>query len=325
MSENISLCWQQFASHGKDVFRELMVTQNYSDVTLVTEDQHQFKAHKFILSGCSSVFRNILEINPQNMSIFLRGVQHQELESILQFIYLGETTIHQNLLTEFFNVSKDLDIKEISGCSTSNDYEMEIKKKTESITTEEDNKMFPDFLEVSMQQNDDIDVNEETETALSLESEKLFPDFLEVPLQQEESISPKSKKKFEPIKISDTLWECSQCDKKLTTQIGIKIHMKATHEDKKYKCPQCDHQATQAGNLRLHIQAVHEGIKYPCQQCNHKATTLSNLKSHIMSKHLNAKYQCKENNCDYQTTSNSGLSHHVKVKHDHIKLPKVKS
>merc|ERR1712098_312652 len=92
MTDKFNLTWHTFASHGKDLFRNLMDTQEYSDVTLMSDDQHQYNVHKFILGASSTVFKNILNSNPQNTSIYLRGIQHEELESILQFIYLGEAT-----------------------------------------------------------------------------------------------------------------------------------------------------------------------------------------------------------------------------------------
>jgi len=113
MAEKFNLTWHTFSSHGKDLFRELMETQAFSDVILVSDDQHQFRAHKFMLSSCSSVFQNLLESNPQNMTIYLRGIHHQELQSILQFIYLGEASFYQERMNEFLNVAKDLNIKEI--------------------------------------------------------------------------------------------------------------------------------------------------------------------------------------------------------------------
>ena len=45
----------------KKMFRELIEHQVYSDVTLVTNDQHQFKVNEFILTSCSSIFKNLLE------------------------------------------------------------------------------------------------------------------------------------------------------------------------------------------------------------------------------------------------------------------------
>ena len=113
MVEKFNISWDSFLFHGKDLFRELKETQNFSDVTLVSDDQYQFKAHKFILSYCSAVFRSILSGNPQNSTIYLRGIHHEVLKSILEFIYLGETTFHKERMDDFISTAKDLNIKEI--------------------------------------------------------------------------------------------------------------------------------------------------------------------------------------------------------------------
>ena len=73
----------------------------------------RYRVHKFILSACSTVFRNILTSSPHNSSIYLRGINHEELDSILQFIYLGEATLYHERMNEFLDVAKNLDIKEI--------------------------------------------------------------------------------------------------------------------------------------------------------------------------------------------------------------------
>ena len=49
----------------------------------------EIKAHRIILSACSSIFKEILQINTNNNHpiIYLRGIQHPEMESVLQFIF----------------------------------------------------------------------------------------------------------------------------------------------------------------------------------------------------------------------------------------------
>ena len=114
MGEKFNLTWHTFSSHGQELFKNLLETQEFSDVTLFSDDHHQYRVHKFILSACSSAFRKILTSNPLNSSIYLRGIHHEELESILQFIYLGKATIYHERMNEFLNVAKNFDIKEIS-------------------------------------------------------------------------------------------------------------------------------------------------------------------------------------------------------------------
>ena len=46
--------------------------------------------------------------------IYLKGIESCEMQSILEFIYLGHTTVYQSRMTEFMSVAKTLEIKDIS-------------------------------------------------------------------------------------------------------------------------------------------------------------------------------------------------------------------
>ena len=142
MGEKLNLTWQTFLSHGKDLFRDLLVRQEFTDVTLVSDDQHQYKVHKFILSASSTVFNRILTSNPLNTSIYLRGIHHEELESILQFIYLGEATFYHERMNEFLNVAKNLDIKEIGKNVVDEEDETECVDDEQEVTEESDEIQF---------------------------------------------------------------------------------------------------------------------------------------------------------------------------------------
>ena len=113
--EKYNLNWHTYSDHLKEMLHEMMKSEEFTDVTLVCDDKRQFRAHKIVLGACSSVFKSIITEVPQNNQvIYLRGIQHQELKSILEFMYLGVATCHQERMQEFLNVAKDLEIKEIS-------------------------------------------------------------------------------------------------------------------------------------------------------------------------------------------------------------------
>ena len=88
--EKYTLTWHTYPDHLRGMMNEMMMSEDFADVTLVTDDKKQIKAHRNILSACSPVLKDILKIDPSNNHpvIYLRGIQHSEIESILQFIYL---------------------------------------------------------------------------------------------------------------------------------------------------------------------------------------------------------------------------------------------
>ena len=106
------------------MMKELMMNEDYSDVTLVTEDKKQIKANINILSACSPVFKEILKNgNNSNQIMYLRGIQFSEIESIMQFIYLGEATFYKERMDEFLSVAKSLEIKELCNAGTETNHE----------------------------------------------------------------------------------------------------------------------------------------------------------------------------------------------------------
>jgi len=110
--EKYSIGWNTFQSNLQETQRELYHEKHFADVTLVSDDMVQIQAHKTVLSSASSVFKQLLLINPSsNPVLYLKGVKSKELESIVQFIYTGEAQVYENRIDFFVDTSKDLDIK----------------------------------------------------------------------------------------------------------------------------------------------------------------------------------------------------------------------
>ncbi len=59
--EKYSLIWHTYSAHLKSMMKELMMNEDFSDVTLVTEDKKQVKANIHVLRTCSPVFEDILK------------------------------------------------------------------------------------------------------------------------------------------------------------------------------------------------------------------------------------------------------------------------
>merc|ERR1712189_51161 len=113
--EKFNLNWDTFTDHLGEMLHDMITSNEFTDVTLVTEDKKHFKAHKVVLSASSPVFKEIIKDNLLSSPfIYLRGIQSHEIESILQFIYLGQATLYQERMNEFLNVAKSLEINEIS-------------------------------------------------------------------------------------------------------------------------------------------------------------------------------------------------------------------
>ena len=115
IGEKYNMTWYSYSEHLVEMMKELMNDKGSQDVTLVCEDKTKIKAHKIVLKACSPVFANILEgdMNP-NPIIYLRGIHQQELESVLQFMYLGQATFYESRMSELLRVARSLEVKELS-------------------------------------------------------------------------------------------------------------------------------------------------------------------------------------------------------------------
>ena len=67
--EKYSLTWHTYSDHLKNMMKELLMNEEYSDVTLVTEDKKCIKANVSILSACSPVFKEIFKRERISISI----------------------------------------------------------------------------------------------------------------------------------------------------------------------------------------------------------------------------------------------------------------
>ena len=307
--EKYSLTWQTYSDHLKSMMKELMMNEDFSDVTLVTEDKRQIKANINILSACSPVFKNLLKKEKNsNQIMYLRGIQFTEMEAIMQFIYLGEATFSAERMDELTAVAKSLEINELYNAVSEINITLDDEPllsdseiptgKMEGQTVKKDILEFGEIPTVKMEvQSFEMDLLE-----LSKEQTVISDHITKQDLQDREGCVVGVKRKY----------ECKQCHK-ILSKGALHNHKKIVHEGVKYDCDQCNYKATQKSDLRKHIQSKHIGMKYACGQCDYRATTQSNLTAHIHSKHEGVKYACGQ--CDFRATYRVNLTAHIKKKH----------
>ena len=278
--EKYNLTWHTYTDHLKDMMKDLMEKSRFADVSLICEDRKTIKAHKNILSASSPIFKDILEADTSsNCNIYLRGVNYLEMLSILQFIYLGEASFHEERVNEFLSVAKTLEIKELS-------------RDVESNITEESTSTITDQEE-----------NEQPSTNILTEDQEKDLNHL---LDQE------------VMKSLDNKFNCKKCGKEFSTSRGVKLHFKTVHQGFKYPCSHCDYQATQKSALKTHFDAYHEGLKYQCNLCEMQFTFQSVLTRHIQTVHKGKELkQC--NQCEYQTANTTHLRQHIQTKHEGVR------
>ena len=93
---------------------ELLLCPESADVTIVTDDRREVKAHRAVLKAASGFFKSYLgSYNQPNQLVFLRGVNYEELSAILHFIYLGEAKVSSEKIGHFIQIGKELEVKGI--------------------------------------------------------------------------------------------------------------------------------------------------------------------------------------------------------------------
>ena len=267
--EKYSFTWQTYSDHLRSMMKELMMNEDFTDVTLVTEDKKQIKAHTSILSACSSVFKDILmkDNNSSNQIIYLRGIHSAEVESILQFIYIGEATCIVERMDELLSV-KSLEVKEL--CNTEATKGVQDDKPTSpwnSITTTL--KSEEEIAQSAYVMNRALKVMGKYECE---ECQKGYTSSGAL-LAHKQGVHQGIK------------FHCDQCQQQFTQQTTLNRHIQNKHEGVRYACNQCRYQAASQSSLKVHFRNKHEGIKYACDQCDYKASQKNNLKSHKANKH----------------------------------------
>ncbi|KAF5273470.1 hypothetical protein FQA39_LY07487 [Lamprigera yunnana] len=117
MSEQFSLCWDNFHKNMSSGIQSMLETEDLVDVTLAVEGRN-LKAHKMVLSVCSPYFRELFQSNPcKHPIVFMKDVSYIALSDLLQFMYQGEVQVAQENLATFIKTAEALQIKGLTGDS----------------------------------------------------------------------------------------------------------------------------------------------------------------------------------------------------------------
>ncbi|XP_046676107.1 protein bric-a-brac 1-like isoform X5 [Homalodisca vitripennis] len=140
MDQQFSLRWNNYLNQLTDAFGSLRYEEDLVDVTLSCEGG-KLKAHKMLLSACSSYFHDIFKENPcQHPVIVFRNVKLRDLQAILDFIYKGEVNVLQEHLESFLGTAELLEIKGLAECNEKN-VTLEEEEKSSCITTKNDQRL----------------------------------------------------------------------------------------------------------------------------------------------------------------------------------------
>ena len=330
-------------------FSDLLINNTLTDVTLVCDDRYRIEAHKLVLCAGSSMFRQFFENNSHSHPmIFLKGIKEHQLESVVQFLYYGETRIAEDILNDFIAAAKDLEVLGLD-IDSEEIFEEDVDVKPQIQDTLDHRNLNPSESEPvndddlqKMTQNTFIQIEPQIspKKATSLESSTcnsgLTEEILERPsgIQKQfddfdSDIRTVTRFKFVPgtkklkLKDGDDLKiGCIDCDF-ITKHFGDyfdhykKIHhFNSNHKpDFKCRCTECNKVFSSYGALKRHSNSMHNVVNsFQCRKCSYVTGRNDNLKSHMVSEHESiSAYNCMQ--CSFKTIRPKRLRDHMYAKH----------
>ena len=214
----------QFQSNFIGSFQELRTAGEFLDVTLACEDE-TVEAHKVVISACSPFFRRVLsKAKQKHPFIYLKGVLHQDLLALMDYMYNGETKVPAEHVDRFIEAAQELKIKGLA-----EDEVNEVEEKEEETTVPKEI-----YLKEEPSENKEIYVN----ARLEMEISKII------------------------VKTRDaegkTLWKCGECGKIDKKKNHLVSHIETHLEGFSHKCEQCERVFKTRNSLNSHVFLVHK-------------------------------------------------------------------
>jgi len=342
--EKLLLSNGEYYQNMSNSFKSLLTDQNFSDVTLVCEGYKQVKAHKFILSAHSPVFNEILLKSPhQHPLVYLSGINHEDLQALVRFLYLGETKVKHEHFSSFLKFSREFEIEGLANLATeiplldNSDLKKEMPNSLDKESCFEGRKEHSKRIEPANEKNlyvlDGSPIETEMEESLPCIEEFLnnLNETYEADLHE----------------VNTDLGESNSINKyvsKSENQVPKESYLKSTNVDKskqamldydvpteqlmvkELSCDKCDYSADSSDDLNSHKSSSHTEQLYPCSDCRKRmeseegifypctSCTLNLVKEKKKEKVL--KFKCDK--CDYKAGKINHLTQHKQSKHMNV-------
>ncbi|KAJ8733239.1 hypothetical protein PYW08_001537 [Mythimna loreyi] len=133
-SEHYCLRWNNHQSNLLGVFSQLLHDESLVDVTLACSEGASIRAHKVVLSACSSYFRSLFIDHPSRHPIvILKDVGLEELRTLVDFMYKGEVNVQYCQLPALLKTAESLQVKGLAEMTTLSAAGIETRKVQEPM------------------------------------------------------------------------------------------------------------------------------------------------------------------------------------------------
>ena len=239
----LNLSLDDFDTCAGNTFKDLLGQTEFADVTLVSDDLQQIKAHKVILSASSSKFKSMLQKSgKQEPFICLTGVSYSEMKSMVHFMYLGQTEVAQEDLHHFLGIATKFDVKGLAEYDQQDEYQAE----QEQLHVE---------IDSDLSITNDLEPN--TDNVASLKGLENDFEFKKEKMDLDTKAETSSSK---PKANTGEMLYCEACDYKTNRAFTLKAHKMARHEGVKLHCDKCEKGFNFQQTLMKHKKKKHSNI-----------------------------------------------------------------
>ena len=269
--EKFCLKWNDYNTNITNSYHELRTSCDFSDVTLVCENNQEIEAHRIILSACSPFFNNMLKRNKHpHPLIYMRGLKAKDLEAIVDFIYQGEANIYQEALDNFLALAEELQLKGLTGVNNKEQVEKEnpvLKNTTKA------RKPAPTLKGEYYDEGGKVE------------------NLVHEPWEQENFDNSSNKVEYPVSSLDDFgAMNSSKVSVQSTSELDEKITelMSRDERTKAWVCTMCGKNTRDKTNLSQHIEANHiDGVSHPCNACGKVSRSRHALAKHMYTNHKN--------------------------------------
>ena len=94
MKALLNFRFDQFPKHLTQTLSNLFSSKSHCDVRLIGEDGIPVMGHKVILTAFSNVLNDFINENSfQTLDIKIQGMNNDDIQTIIQFMYLGQVSV----------------------------------------------------------------------------------------------------------------------------------------------------------------------------------------------------------------------------------------
>ena len=268
MSSNDKFClkWNDFQENIVSSYHDLRKETDFSDVTLVCEEEYHVEAHRIILTACSPFFNSVLKRNKHSHPmIYMRGMKGKDLSAIVDFIYHGEANIYQEDLDGFLALAEELKLKGLTGVQN-----MKTDESVESNNPPEAEVSWP--LKKNKAEIKDPPKFDYTSEMMNITTRHNTLD---------------DSNSLVPVVDGQIIIDPDTSTEDHEAIIGSMME-RITDPNYSWKCKSCGKLTKgSATQMKRHIETHLEGLSYPCRMCGKVSRSSHALQAHMSSYHKN--------------------------------------